>query len=174
MLRWSCITGTMQLQMSIGESLQRARRARALTQAELGEQAGLSRMTIQRLESDQVDAKLSTVVDVARCVGLEMMLVPASLRAEIEDFIRAGGKFFGREPGIDAPKTAVQDLRAKVLERLGATGGLTREDLESVASKPISFKVNREVLDRIQRGQKADADEPENPPATPTKKGRGA
>ena len=164
----------MQLQMSIGESLQRARRARALTQAELGEQAGLSRMTIQRLESDQVDAKLSTVVDVARCVGLEMMLVPASLRAEIEDFIRAGGKFFGREPGIDAPKTAVQDLRAKVLERLGATGGLTREDLESVASKPISFKVNREVLDRIQRGQKADADEPENPPATPTKKGRGA
>lgn len=128
--------------MSIGASLQRTRRAQNMTQADLSEQAGLSRMTIQRLEADLVDPKLSTVADVARCVGLEVMLVPASLREEIEDFIRAGGKFFGREPGIDAPKTAVQDLRDRVIDRLTRSDSPLLDDLQAAASadQPTAMK----------------------------------
>ncbi len=128
--------------MSIGTCLQRTRQAKNLTQADLGDQAGLSRMTIQRLEADLVDPKLSTVADVARCVGLEVMLVPASLREEIEDFIRAGGKFFGREPGIDAPKTAVQDIRDRVIERLSRSDSLLVDDLQATASadQPTAMK----------------------------------
>jgi DNA-binding XRE family transcriptional regulator len=141
MLSWSRIHDTKQSAMStIGQSLQRARRARQMTQADLSEQAGLSRMTVQRMEADQVDPKFSTVVDVARCVGLEVMVVPTSLREEIEYFIRAGGKYLGREPGIDAPKTAVQELRAKVLERLAQQNSPLRNDLrdaDSLAMKDI-------------------------------------
>ncbi len=144
--------------MSIGVSLQHARRARGMTQADLSDQAGLSRMTIQRLEADLVDPKLSTVADVARCVGLELMLVPASLRGEIEDFIRAGGKFFGREPGIDAPKTAVQDIRDRVVEYLSKSDSPLVDDLRSAASadQPTAMKRAKvEVPTPITRSTKA-------------------
>lgn len=57
--------------------LAQARKAQHLTQAELAERAGLSRMTVQRLESGSLDPRLSTLHEMARVLGLALAAVPA-------------------------------------------------------------------------------------------------
>ena len=53
------------------EQLTQASTAAQMTQAELAERAGLSRMTVQRLESGGLDPRLSTLSEMARVLGLE-------------------------------------------------------------------------------------------------------
>ena len=53
------------------EQLTLARKAAQMTQAELAEHAGLSRMTVQRLESGGLDPRLSTLSEMARVLGLQ-------------------------------------------------------------------------------------------------------
>lgn len=57
--------------------LAHARKAANLTQAELAERAGLSRMTVQRLESGSLDPRLSTLQELARVLNMELHAVPA-------------------------------------------------------------------------------------------------
>lgn len=90
--------------------LEMARKHAALTQEELAARAGLSRMTIQRLESGKLDPRFSTLQEIARVLGLEIMLVPASLRKELEGFVRSGGRLLGQAPGADAPPSVVDLL----------------------------------------------------------------
>jgi len=122
--------------MSIGKTLRHSRKAKDLTQSELASVAGVSRMTIQRLEADGVDTKLSTLIDVARATQLELMLVPASLRHELEDFIRSGGKLIGIEPGIEAPQTAVQEMRERVMARMQKLPDFAKDPLHP--TEPLS------------------------------------
>lgn len=56
--------------------LAQARKAQHLTQAELAERAGLSRMTVQRMESGSLDPRLSTLQEMARVLGLELVARP--------------------------------------------------------------------------------------------------
>ena len=57
--------------------LAHARKAANLTQAELAERAGLSRMTVQRLESGSLDPRLSTLQELVRVLNMELHAVPA-------------------------------------------------------------------------------------------------
>lgn len=57
--------------------LAQARKAAHLTQAELAERAGLSRMTVQRLEGGNLDPRLSTLQEIARVLGMELIAVPS-------------------------------------------------------------------------------------------------
>lgn len=59
--------------------LAQARKAQHITQADLAERAGLSRMTVQRLESGSLDPRLSTLQEMARVLGLQLVAVPAPL-----------------------------------------------------------------------------------------------
>lgn len=87
-----------------------ARKAVALTQAEQARKAGLSRMTVQKVESGAIDPRLSSLEVLARALGMEIMLVPSSLRSSLEDFVRSGGKFLGQPAGIGAPASVVDDM----------------------------------------------------------------
>ncbi|NMM76540.1 transcriptional regulator [Rhodococcus sp. SRB_17] len=87
-------------------SLARARKAHHLTQAELAERAGLSRMTVQRLEGGSLDPRLSTLQEMARVLGLELVAVPRHLRAAVQDFIQSGGAPLGQRGGVDASSSA--------------------------------------------------------------------
>lgn len=69
--------------------LAQARKTQQLTQAELAERAGLSRMTVQRLESGSLDPRLSTLHEMARVMGMELVAVPAPLRASVQALIDA-------------------------------------------------------------------------------------
>ena len=59
--------------------LAQARKTQQITQADLAERAGLSRMTVQRLESGSLDPRLSTLQEMARVLGLQLVAVPAPL-----------------------------------------------------------------------------------------------
>ncbi len=90
--------------------LENARKAAGLTQEALATRAGLSRMTVQRIEGGQIDPRLSSLLEMARMLGLELMTVPAALRPQLEDFVRSGGRLLGQPAGVGAPPSIAQSL----------------------------------------------------------------
>lgn len=68
-------------------ALTAVRKAHQMTQADLASQAGLSRMTIQRLESNGLDPRLSTLQEMARVLEQKMVLIPAHLQESFEQWL---------------------------------------------------------------------------------------
>lgn len=95
------------------QELEDARKATGLTQAALAERAGVTRMTVQRIEGGQIDPRLSTLQEMARALGLELMSVPIALRSQLEEFVRSGGRVLGQPAGVGAPPSIVQSLANK-------------------------------------------------------------
>lgn len=65
-----------------------ARKQLRMTQAELAAQAGLSRMTVQRLESNGLDPRLSTLHEMARVLGYTLLAVPQHLEPQVRHILR--------------------------------------------------------------------------------------
>ena len=61
-------------------ALTAVRKARQMTQADLASKAGLSRMTVQRLESNGLDPRLSTLQEMARVLEQELVVIPTHLQ----------------------------------------------------------------------------------------------
>ena len=95
---------------NIVDELQHARKAAGLTHDMLALRAGVSRMTVQRTEAGKIDPRLSTLLVLARALGMDLMLVPKALRPDLEDFVRSGGRFLGQPSGIGAPPSLVDEL----------------------------------------------------------------
>ena len=70
-------------------ALTAVRKSRHITQAELAQQAGLSRMTVQRLESNGLDPRLSTLQEMARVLEHDLVAIPQQLRADFDLWLRA-------------------------------------------------------------------------------------
>lgn len=107
---------------SIIGDLERARKAAHLTQAELADRSGMNRMTVGRIESG-LDPRLSTLQELARAMGLDLMLVPKALRPEIEGFVRSGGRVVAQPPGVGAPKSVVDLLPVKIAPQHRGSAG---------------------------------------------------
>ena len=99
--------------MSIVDELTRLRKASGRTQEDLARTAGLTRMSINRAEVGIVDPKLSSVVELARALGLELMLVPAELQSEVAAFLQSGGRVLGQPAGASAPLSIVDTFSAR-------------------------------------------------------------
>lgn len=67
-------------------------------------------MAVQKAESGTTDPRLSTLQVMARALGMELMLVPAALRPELERFIQSGGRMLGQQAGVGAPASIVDDI----------------------------------------------------------------
>ncbi|CAN7380523.1 helix-turn-helix domain-containing protein [Acidovorax sp. LjRoot129] len=98
------------MQNDLIQSLARTRKVAKLTQAQLAESAGLSRMTVQRTEGGDLDPRYSTLAEMARVLGMDIIAVPSTLRPSLEAFIQSGGKFLGQPEGVDAPPSVVDSL----------------------------------------------------------------
>lgn len=105
------------IERMIGAALREARRAAGLQQEELARRAGVSRMTVQRLEAGTIDPRVSTVGVLARALGLDLLLVPAALRPEVEGFVQSGGRLLGQPPGVGAPPSIVDTLTVREKRR---------------------------------------------------------
>lgn len=90
--------------------LQAARHAAGLNQDNLATRSGLSRKTVNRLETGAIDPRLSTLEVIAQALGMEIMLVPSTIRADIEAFVQSGGKVIGQPAGVDAPGSIVDEV----------------------------------------------------------------
>lgn len=132
--------------LSIVDSLAASRKAQRLSQQELADRAGTSRMTVVRVEAAQ-DPRLSTVYELARALGLELMLVPKSLSEEVQSFVRSGGKMLGQPMGASAPPSlaslASKEIASLVsvkgqAERVGnVTATITEKTRPTVHSLPV-------------------------------------
>jgi len=71
----------------IGNLIRRARRKRGLTQAQLGERAGLRQETISLVENGHPAARLDTILGLLAALDLELQIVPRSkaTAADLED-----------------------------------------------------------------------------------------
>lgn len=79
----------------LGGRLGSARLTRNLTQAKLAEQAGVSKRTLERLESGQVATQLSGFVRVCRALGLLErfdVLVPQAMTSPMQQLKQQGRK----------------------------------------------------------------------------------
>jgi transcriptional regulator with XRE-family HTH domain len=77
----------------VGNRLAAARLARNLTQAALAEEAGVSKRTVERLESGEVATRLSGLVRVCRALDMADRLdalVPSSTASPVEQLKLAG------------------------------------------------------------------------------------
>ncbi|MDT0507178.1 helix-turn-helix transcriptional regulator [Novosphingobium sp. MMS21-SN21R] len=72
-------------------SIRAARQAKALTQKELGQRVGLPQSHISKIEKGAVDLQLSSLVEIARALDLEVKLIPRKALAAVEGAVRAHG-----------------------------------------------------------------------------------
>lgn len=75
----------------IAVSVRKARIAKALTQKELGQRVGLPQSHISKIEKGLVDLKLSSLVEIARALDLEITLMPRKALPAVEGAVRAHG-----------------------------------------------------------------------------------
>lgn len=75
----------------IAAGVREARIAKALTQKELGQRVGLPQSHISKIEKGTVDLKLSSLVEIARALDLEITLVPRKALPAVEGAVRAHG-----------------------------------------------------------------------------------
>src|SRR5690606_20969904 len=87
-----------------------ARHHLGLSQAQLADRAGLSRMAVQKAESGATDPRLSTLEVMARAMGMELMLVPSAIRRDLQQCVQSGGRLLGQPPGVEAPGSVVDEV----------------------------------------------------------------
>lgn len=75
----------------IAAAVREARIAKALTQKELGQRVGLPQSHISKIEKGTVDLKISSLVEIARALDLELTLVPRKALPAVEGAVRAHG-----------------------------------------------------------------------------------
>jgi transcriptional regulator with XRE-family HTH domain len=74
------------------DAIRTARLDRQLSQAALAARLGLRQRQISDLERGTVDARVSTIQNVARALDLELMLIPRPLISAVEALQRASGE----------------------------------------------------------------------------------
>lgn len=68
--------------------LRTARIAKNLSQRELSKLAGVPQSHISRIESNQVDLRLSSLIAIANAVGVEVTLVPRMAMPAVQSIVR--------------------------------------------------------------------------------------
>ena len=76
--------------LPLSRVLRDAREKRHLTQKTLAQKLGMRQRQISDLERGAVDSRLSTILNVARALDLELILIPRPLIATVEGLQRAG------------------------------------------------------------------------------------
>lgn len=76
----------------IGDHFRRARLAAGLTQEQVADLAGISRPRYRDIETGAAAARATTLINVARALGLEMMLVPQAMVPAIEALLSPQGE----------------------------------------------------------------------------------
>jgi transcriptional regulator with XRE-family HTH domain len=75
----------------ITDALRSARHDKHLSQRELSQLAGMQQGHLSRIENGAVDLKLSSLIELARLLDLEVMLTPRQLVPAVSSIIRGSG-----------------------------------------------------------------------------------
>lgn len=85
--------------------IKQSRLERQWSQTELGERVGLNQKNVSRIEASKQDLRTSTLVELARAVGLELMLVPRAMVPAIQSILRTETL----DPGEERPLYSLDD-----------------------------------------------------------------
>jgi transcriptional regulator with XRE-family HTH domain len=77
-----------ELLKDLGRLLRQARDSAGLTQEQTADLAGISRPRYRDIETGVAAARATTLVNIARALGMEMMLVPQRMVPAIEAMLR--------------------------------------------------------------------------------------
>jgi transcriptional regulator with XRE-family HTH domain len=95
--------------LAIGRQLKTARKNLGLTQEHVADLAGISRPRYREIEAGSTAARTTTLINISRALGLELMLIPQAV-----------------VPAVDAlllPDGAEEDLPAFVVSADGEANG---------------------------------------------------
>jgi transcriptional regulator with XRE-family HTH domain len=84
----------------VAAKLKAARERKALSQRELAKLAGLRQSQISRIERGEVDLRLSSLVEIARALDLEITLVPRINLAAVQSIVRSSEKQAAAAPVV--------------------------------------------------------------------------
>ncbi|MYH56476.1 MAG: helix-turn-helix transcriptional regulator [Boseongicola sp. SB0675_bin_26] len=140
----------------IAGSLKAARERKGLSQRALGAKTGVPQSHISRIENGAVDLRLSSLVELARVLDLELTLVPRRKLPAVRAITR----------GDDAGQRDVQGARkaANMLQRLGdRIAELPRETRSEIAVQELQrrtrelmhFKLSADDLVHLQEASAA-------------------
>ncbi|SCW57571.1 Helix-turn-helix domain-containing protein [Sphingobium faniae] len=80
-------TASQSLQ-DLGDLLRQTRSATGLTQEQVADLAGISRPRYRDIETGAAAARVTTLMNVSRALGLEMMLVPQAMVPAVRALMR--------------------------------------------------------------------------------------
>ena len=94
----------------VAEALRRARKAHGVSQEELSKQLGIGQGTLSRAETS-TDIRFGTLLQIARALDLEPMLVPRRLVPAVDAVVRHGtsGAPVAFEPDDEKPYDEAYD-----------------------------------------------------------------
>jgi transcriptional regulator with XRE-family HTH domain len=95
----------------LAQTLRDARIARGLSQRELAEQAGLGQNRLATIESGRVDLRASTLVQLARALGLELVLTPRRVLPAVQSLTET-------PPRQDPARHSVRGTPTRVLRHI--------------------------------------------------------
>ena len=74
--------------LEIGHVLKAARLASAMTQEQIADLAGISRPRYRDIETGVAAGRATTLINIARALGLEMMLIPQAMVPAVQALLR--------------------------------------------------------------------------------------
>lgn len=74
--------------LDIGQLLKATRKGRQLTQEQVADMAGISRPRYREIEAGSSAARTTTLINIARALGLELMLVPQAMVPAVDALLR--------------------------------------------------------------------------------------
>ena len=102
----------------ITRALKHARETRALSQRMLSTRAGVPQGHISKIENGTVDLRISSLVELARVLGLEVMLVPRKSVSAVQTLV-ANAKGPDEETAFTVPRelSRLQDRIARLVQK---------------------------------------------------------
>ncbi|WP_430252236.1 helix-turn-helix domain-containing protein [Neorhizobium sp. DAR64860/K0K1] len=74
--------------LEIGQLLKAARKGRQLTQEQVADMSGISRPRYREIEAGSTAARTTTLINIARALGLELMLIPQAMVPAVDALLR--------------------------------------------------------------------------------------
>lgn len=139
-------------------TLRQARKAKGLTQRELGQRVGLPQSHISKIEGGAVDLQLSSLVEVARALDLELKLVPRKALPAIEGAVRAAVGTTGTSAASRALANIQKELRLADQIRASFPNLKEIESYRSVLKNIQTLQIDNQSLKALQNALKPSQD----------------
>lgn len=141
----------------ITKNLKAAREAKGLSQRALSKLAGVPQSHISKIENGFVDLRLSSLIELARVLSLELTLVPRKSLPAIKSIIR--GSFSPPESKAGNDQSTIKELKRiqNTISQITKTNSTVREfaQIQRQIKDIQNFKVSEAALETIQNASKA-------------------